>query len=68
MELSLPIAGIKLKQGFGRLIRRKTDKGIIAILDTRLRTKRYGSILLSTLPSRNFLFLKQDLTRKDVEI
>src|SRR5690606_8390750 len=42
MEYSVPQAIISLKQGVGRLIRSTTDKGVIAILDPRLRTKPYG--------------------------
>ena len=50
MEYSVPEAVIKLKQGFGRLIRSKTDLGIVAILDSRVMTKRYGKIFLEALP------------------
>ncbi len=46
----IPQAAILLKQGFGRLIRTKTDKGIVAILDSRLRTKGYGRQFLNSLP------------------
>jgi ATP-dependent DNA helicase DinG len=51
MDLQVPEAIIKLKQGFGRLIRSKTDKGIVVLLDSRVRTKRYGSMFLDALPS-----------------
>jgi len=50
MDLSVPEAVIKLKQGFGRLIRGKSDRGIVAILDNRIRTKRYGKVFLDALP------------------
>ena len=50
MDYSVPQAVIKLKQGFGRLIRSKTDKGIVAILDCRIKTKRYGKVFLEALP------------------
>lgn len=50
MERALPGTAIMLKQGFGRLIRQKTDSGIVAILDSRLLTKKYGNFLLSSLP------------------
>jgi ATP-dependent DNA helicase DinG len=50
MEYSVPEAIIKLKQGFGRLIRSKTDKGIVVILDSRVKTKRYGRMFLDALP------------------
>ncbi len=50
LELSLPEAAIKLKQGFGRLMRRSTDAGVILILDSRIVKKNYGSFLLDSLP------------------
>jgi ATP-dependent DNA helicase DinG len=49
-QLSLPQAVLKLRQGFGRLIRDHDDKGAVAILDPRLVTKRYGRIFLQSLP------------------
>ena len=49
-DYSVPQAVITLKQGIGRLIRSKTDKGVIALLDTRLRTKSYGKDFLNSLP------------------
>jgi hypothetical protein len=50
MDYSVPEAIIKLKQGFGRLIRSKTDTGIVVILDSRIKTKRYGKLFLEALP------------------
>jgi len=50
MDYSVPEAIIKLKQGFGRLIRSKTDKGIVVILDSRVKTRRYGKMFLDSLP------------------
>jgi ATP-dependent DNA helicase DinG len=49
-DYSVPQAIITLKQGIGRLIRSKTDRGVIAILDPRLRTKPYGKNFLQSLP------------------
>ncbi|HBR57174.1 MAG TPA: helicase, partial [Blastocatellia bacterium] len=49
-DYSVPLAVISLKQGIGRLIRSRGDRGIIAILDPRLRTKRYGRDFLESLP------------------
>jgi len=46
----LPQATLRLKQGLGRLIRTKDDRGVMAILDTRLHTKYYGSRVLAALP------------------
>ena len=50
MDYSVPEAAIKLKQGFGRLIRSRGDKGIVVLLDPRVKTKRYGSAFLKALP------------------
>ncbi|MHB8899803.1 MAG: ATP-dependent DNA helicase [Thermoguttaceae bacterium] len=49
-DLQIPTAIIKLKQGFGRLIRSRTDEGIVVILDPRIRTKPYGRLFLRALP------------------
>jgi ATP-dependent DNA helicase DinG len=49
-EYSVPQAIISLKQGLGRLIRSATDKGVLAVLDPRLRTKGYGRLFLESLP------------------
>ncbi len=49
-EYQLPEAVIKFKQGFGRLIRSKSDSGIVVVLDPRIRTKPYGRVFISSLP------------------
>ncbi len=49
-EYQLPSAIIKFKQGFGRLIRSKSDKGIVVILDSRIIQKRYGQRFLMAIP------------------
>ena len=46
----LPLAALKLKQGFGRLIRTATDVGVVVLLDQRVVRRRYGEVLLSSLP------------------
>ncbi|MCE2402349.1 DEAD/DEAH box helicase [Candidatus Poribacteria bacterium] len=51
LEFSLPEAILRLKQGFGRLIRTQTDQGIVVILDARIRTRSYGKLFLDSLPS-----------------
>jgi DNA polymerase-3 subunit epsilon/ATP-dependent DNA helicase DinG len=53
MELSLPLAVLKFKQGFGRLIRTTHDRGICVILDKRAISKRYGSTFIQSLPPTN---------------
>jgi ATP-dependent DNA helicase DinG len=50
MSYLLPHAALKLKQGFGRLIRSRQDTGVVILLDSRVVTKRYGPLLLSGLP------------------
>jgi ATP-dependent DNA helicase DinG len=50
MQISLPRAALLLAQGTGRLIRSVDDRGVVAILDSRIVTKRYGSTLLNSMP------------------
>ncbi|CAB4593921.1 unannotated protein [freshwater metagenome] len=50
MQVSLPRAALMLAQGTGRLIRSEEDRGVVAILDSRIVTKRYGSTLLNSMP------------------
>ncbi|MEO1998814.1 MAG: helicase C-terminal domain-containing protein, partial [Planctomycetaceae bacterium] len=56
MDYQLPEAIIKLKQGFGRLIRSRSDSGQVVILDPRIRTKRYGQLFLDSLPECELIF------------
>lgn len=49
-DYSVPGAVITLKQGLGRLIRSTTDRGLLSVLDPRLRTKAYGRVFLQSLP------------------
>ncbi len=49
---AVPQSILKFKQGFGRLIRSRDDRGIVAVLDRRLLTKRYGKLFLGSLPQR----------------
>ena len=50
MHYLLPHAALKLKQGFGRLIRSRQDMGVVVLLDSRVVTKAYGRLLLGGLP------------------
>jgi len=63
MDYSVPEAVIRLKQGFGRLIRSKTDRGIVAILDSRVTSKRYGRLFLDALPE-----CRVEVVREEPEI
>ncbi len=50
-DLQIPQAVLTLKQGFGRLIRSLTDRGVLMLLDPRIRTTRYGKVFLDSLPA-----------------
>ena len=49
-QYALPEAILRFRQGFGRLIRTQSDRGVVAILDRRVLTKRYGQAFLESLP------------------
>ncbi|MCL2763668.1 MAG: ATP-dependent DNA helicase DinG [Treponema sp.] len=56
LELSLPQAVMKFKQGFGRLMRRSADSGVVAVLDGRLHKKSYGQLFLHSVPETKCSF------------
>lgn len=61
IEYSIPQAIVKFKQGFGRLIRNKWDRGCIVCLDTRLINKAYGKLFLDSLPKCEKIFTPGNL-------
>ena len=67
MQVSLPRAALMLAQGTGRLIRSEEDRGVVAILDSRIVTKRYGSTLLNSMPplwrTSDATIVKESLSR-----
>jgi len=63
----LPLAALKLKQGFGRLIRSKSDVGVVILLDNRVVTRRYGQVLLASLPPARRVVAPWGQVRNDVE-
>ncbi len=71
MQVSLPRAALLLAQGTGRLIRSIDDRGVVAILDSRITTKRYGSILLNSMPpfwrTSDSKIIKDSLKRLDAQ-
>jgi ATP-dependent DNA helicase DinG len=67
MDLSLPEAVMKFKQGFGRLIRRSSDYGAVVVLDGRLLHKYYGRFFLNSLPESKTCFADFDSVLKAVE-
>ncbi len=56
---SLPEAVLRLKQGFGRLIRTATDVGTVTLLDPRVTTERWGRVFLSALPECEVVYLSK---------
>lgn len=67
-DFQLPEAIIKFKQGVGRLIRKKTDRGNIFVLDNRILKKRYGSLFINALPSqKNIKILEKDDIIEEIE-
>lgn len=67
-DFMLPSAALKLKQGYGRLIRKEDDKGACFIFDKRVKTKQYGKIIINSLPEVNIMFdcfknLKKDFKK-----
>ena len=67
MELSLPDAVTRFKQGFGRLMRRATDRGVVLVLDSRILKKRYGGAFLESLPETQRCFLEKAEILRDME-
>lgn len=71
MQISLPRAALLLAQGTGRLIRSLDDRGVVAILDSRIVNKRYGSILLNSMPpfwrTHDGQVIKEALRRLDAQ-
>jgi len=59
----VPQAAIALKQGFGRLIRSRTDRGVLALLDNRITKTRYGQIFFDSLPDYSFTTKRDDVER-----
>ena len=53
-EYQIPQAALALKQGFGRLIRSRSDRGVLVLLDNRISKQRYGQVFFDSLPSYRF--------------
>jgi ATP-dependent DNA helicase DinG len=62
-DYQVPVAAIALKQGFGRLIRSRSDRGLLAILDTRITAQRYGQIFFDSLPDYGFTLDRREVER-----
>ena len=66
-ELALPEAAMRLKQGFGRLMRHHEDRGAVIVTDNRIVKKRYGRAFLDSLPESRQLFAGADSLLRGVE-
>lgn len=62
-EYQVPGAIIKFKQGFGRLIRGRSDRGVVAVLDPRLLSKSYGRLFLRSLPECTLVRSREEMER-----
>jgi len=60
LHYSVPEAILKFRQGFGRLIRKKTDRGVVVVMDSRVLTTRYGRAFLEALPVAHTSFKNHD--------
>jgi ATP-dependent DNA helicase DinG len=67
LEYSVPVAVLKFKQGFGRLIRTKNDRGAVFILDKRIISKSYGKYFLESLPRCKTIISRTDEVIKELE-
>ncbi|HUW30964.1 MAG TPA: helicase C-terminal domain-containing protein [Planctomycetota bacterium] len=66
VEFSVPMAVIRFKQGFGRLIRSKADRGVVVVLDKRLITQRYGRYFLGSVPVTHRVYSDRQRMLTDV--
>lgn len=66
IEYQVPEAVIKFKQGIGRLIRSKTDSGMITILDNRIINKKYGKYFIDSIPTKNINVMGKTAILKDI--
>ncbi len=66
MEMSVPEAVIKFRQGIGRLIRRSDDRGVVTVLDRRLYEKRYGMSFIQSMPDCKKSYEPLDETCKSI--
>jgi ATP-dependent DNA helicase DinG len=62
-DYQIPQAALALKQGFGRLIRSSTDRGVLALLDNRITKQRYGQVFFDSLPDYAFTTSIEDVER-----
>jgi ATP-dependent DNA helicase DinG len=62
-DYQVPQAALALKQGFGRLIRSRSDRGVLVLLDNRITKQRYGQVFFDSLPDYGFTTTIQDVEK-----
>jgi ATP-dependent DNA helicase DinG len=62
-EYQIPQAALALKQGFGRLIRSRSDRGVLVLLDNRISKQRYGQVFFDSLPAYGFTTSAEDVEK-----
>jgi ATP-dependent DNA helicase DinG len=62
-DYQIPQAALALKQGFGRLIRSRSDRGVLALLDNRITKQRYGQVFFDSLPDYSFTTEIEDVEK-----
>ena len=62
-EYQIPQAALALKQGFGRLIRSRSDRGVLVLLDHRISKQRYGQVFFDSLPDYGFTTSGEDVEK-----
>ena len=62
-DYQIPQAAIALKQGFGRLIRTASDRGVLVLLDNRITDQRYGQVFFDSLPDYSFTMQIADVEK-----
>ena len=67
LEYTVPLAILKFKQGFGRLIRNKTDRGVVLVLDKRIISKTYGRQFINSLPKPSLFKGDSNEVLKEIE-
>jgi ATP-dependent DNA helicase DinG len=62
-EYQVPLAVLELKQGLGRLLRSRSDRGVLCVLDPRIVTRRYGRLFLESLPPYRVVRRREECAR-----
>jgi ATP-dependent DNA helicase DinG len=64
---AVPAAVLKFQQGFGRLIRSETDRGMVVLLDRRVAVKKYGSIFTSSVEAPAKVVFQEEMMEREID-